>query len=274
MGSHRMFTNVITDSDAFIEMPLSAQALYFHLGLHADDYGFVSSPKRMVRAISCNEDDLRLLIAKGFVISFDSGVIVITHWNLHNSIRKDRKKDTLFSAEKSTLLLENNIYYKDCGSRPTTNCQPNDNQLTTNCQPNDNQLSAKCPPKISKDKISKYNNIVEQGSTAYSSEIEEIIDYLNQRTGKSFRTSTAKTKALIIARLKENYSVDDFKKVIDIKCGEWISTDNSKYLRPETLFGNKFEGYLNSGTIQSNNAIDPYAGYKIATEQYNYSEEE
>lgn len=100
MGSHRMFTNDITDSDLFIEMPLSAQALYFHLGLHADDEGFLSSPKRILRAVGCNEDDLKLLIAKGFVICFDSGIIVITHWNLHNNIRKDRKKTHFLKAKK------------------------------------------------------------------------------------------------------------------------------------------------------------------------------
>ncbi len=136
-----MFTNTITDSDLFLEMSLSAQALYFHLGLHADDEGFVSSPKRIVRATGCNEDDLKLLIAKGFVICFDSGIIVITHWNLHNNIRKDRKKDTFFKAEKALLSLNNGVYSEI------------DNQKTTNCLPTDNQMSAQ--DKISKDKISK-----------------------------------------------------------------------------------------------------------------------
>lgn len=143
MGNHRMFTNTITDSDLFLEMSLSAQALYFHLGLHADDEGFVSSPKRIVRATGCNEDDLKLLIAKGFVICFNSGIIVIAHWNLHNSIRKDRKKDTFFKTEKALLTLNNGVYSEV------------DNQLTTTCQPTDNRLSAQ--DKISKDNISKDN---------------------------------------------------------------------------------------------------------------------
>lgn len=143
MGNHRMFTNTITDSDLFLEMSLSAQALYFHLGLHADDEGFVSSPKCIVRATGCNEDDLKLLIAKGFVICFNSGIIVITHWYLHNSIRKDRKKDTFFKTEKALLTLNNGVYSEF------------DNQLTTTCQPTDNRLSAQ--DKISKDNISKDN---------------------------------------------------------------------------------------------------------------------
>ena len=141
LGSHRMFTNAITDSDLFLDMSLSAQALYFHLGLHADDDGFVSSPKRIARSIGCNEDDLKLLVAKDFVICFDSGIVAITHWLLHNSIRQDRKKDTLFKTEKALLSLDNGTYSKL------------DNQLTTNWQPNDNEMTAQ--DKISEDKLSK-----------------------------------------------------------------------------------------------------------------------
>ena len=163
MGNHRMFTNDITDSDLFTEMSLSAQALYFHLGLHADDEGFVSSPKRIARATGCNEDDLKLLIAKGFIIGFESGIIVITHWYLHNSIRKDRKRDTFFKNEKALLSLNNNIY-SELSNQLTTTCLPTDNQMTTVCQPTDNQMTTACQPidnqmsaqdKISKDKISK-----------------------------------------------------------------------------------------------------------------------
>ncbi len=253
MGNHRMFSNTITDSDLFLEMSLSAQALYFHLGLHADDEGFVSSPKRIVRATGCNEDDLKLLIAKGFVICFDSGIIVITHWNLHNSIRKDRKKDTFFKTEKALLTLNNGVYSEV------------DNQLTTTCQPTDNRMSAQ--DKISKDNI---NNIVEQSPTIHISEIKEIISYLNQKARTNYKPTTKTTQKHINARLNEGYTVEDFKKVIDTKCSEWLNTDYSKYLRPETLFGNKFESYLNTSAAVQNNI---FAGYKVIENGYNYGEE-
>ena len=253
MGNHRMFSNTITDSDLFLEMSLSAQALYFHLGLHADDEGFVSSPKRIVRATGCNEDDLKLLIAKGFVICFDSGIIVITHWNLHNSIRKDRKKDTFFKTEKALLTLNNGVYSEV------------DNQLTTTCQPTDNRMYAQ--DKISKDKI---NNIVEQSPTIHISEIKEIISYLNQKARTNYKPTTKTTQKHINARLNEGYTVEDFKKVIDTKCSEWLNTDYSKYLRPETLFGNKFESYLNTSAAVQNNI---FAGYKVIENGYNYGEE-
>lgn len=107
MAEKRMFTKSIIDSDKFLEMPLSTQALYFHLGMRADDEGFINSPKKIIRAVNCNEDDLKLLIAKGFVICFDTGIIAITHWKLHNHIQKDRFKPTLYEEEKS-LLDENN----------------------------------------------------------------------------------------------------------------------------------------------------------------------
>ncbi len=251
MGNHRMFSNTIIDSDLFLEMPLSTQALYFHLGMRADDEGFIGNPKKITRSVSCTEDDLKLLIAKGFIISFDNGIIVITHWNLHNSIRKDRKKDTFFQDEKALLEIDNKNAYMLC--------QPNGNQMTTTCQPSDNQMSAQ--GKLSKDKKRKVNinNIVEQDSTVYSFEILEILEYLNNRLGTNYRTSTIATRKHITARLKEGYTVDDFKKVIDLKINDWRNTDMSKYLRPETLFGVKFESYLNSPVKND----DPYRGYEL-----------
>ena len=155
MGNHRMFANTIIDSDKFLDMPLSSQALYFHLGMKADDDGFVASPKKIVRSVNCTEDDLRLLIAKGFVIYFESGIIVITHWHIHNTIRKDRKKDTFFTEEKLLLKLDGNNVY--------TSKTQSDNLLTTNCQPNDNQMTAQ--GKVSKDKLSKENNLTLMSTT-------------------------------------------------------------------------------------------------------------
>ena len=114
MAERRMFAKTIIDSDAFLEMPLSTQALYFHLGMRADDDGFVNSPKRIMRLVSCSEDDMKLLIAKNFIIPFESGIVVIKHWKIHNYIRSDRYKETTYIEEKSQLKLkENNAYTLD-----------------------------------------------------------------------------------------------------------------------------------------------------------------
>ena len=113
MAERRMFAKSIIDSDAFLDMPLSAQALYFHLGMRADDDGFVNSPRRIMRLINCSDDDMKLLISKNFVIIFDNGIVVIKHWRIHNYIQKDRYHETNYTEEKKMLRLnENNSYSK------------------------------------------------------------------------------------------------------------------------------------------------------------------
>lgn len=94
MAERRMFAKSIIDSDLFLDMPATTQLLYFHLGMRADDDGFIANPKSIMRAVACSNDDMFLLIEKGFVIKFDSGVIVIRHWKINNSIRGDRKIPT------------------------------------------------------------------------------------------------------------------------------------------------------------------------------------
>lgn len=123
MAERRMFTKKITNSDEFISMPHSSQNLYFHLNMEADDEGFVNGVKRIMRTINANEDDLRILITKRFLIVFESGVIVIKHWKLHNSIRNDRFKPTDYITEKAQIIEKDNGIYTDL--------QPNDNQETT-----------------------------------------------------------------------------------------------------------------------------------------------
>lgn len=114
MAERRMFAKTIIDSDAFLDMPLSAQALYFHLSMRADDDGFVNNPKKIQRMIGASDDDCKLLILKRFILTFESGVIVIKHWKIHNYIQKDRYKPTIYQAEKSRLIEKDNKAYTDC----------------------------------------------------------------------------------------------------------------------------------------------------------------
>lgn len=136
MAERRMFAKSVVTSDAFLDMSFSARCLYFALGMYADDDGFVDSPKSVMRQSGATQDDINELISNRFVIPFESGVIVITHWNVNNNLRKDRYKPTLHAAEHALLRIENGIYIPQ-----KTDCQPNDNQATTICQPNDNQVS-------------------------------------------------------------------------------------------------------------------------------------
>ena len=133
MAEKRMFTQKIIDSDAFLDMPLSTQALYFHLNMRADDDGFVNNPKRIQRTIGASEDDLKLLLAKRFLIGFESGVIVIKHWRMHNTLRKDRYNPTQYKEELSLLAIKDNNAYTE--KMPeiamATTWQPPGNQMAT-----------------------------------------------------------------------------------------------------------------------------------------------
>lgn len=111
MAERRMFTQKIIDSDAFMDMPLSAQALYLHLNMRADDDGFVNNPKKIQRMIGASVDDLKILLMKRFIIGFDSGVIVIKHWRMANALRKDRYTPTAFQEELAKLEIEGNGAY-------------------------------------------------------------------------------------------------------------------------------------------------------------------
>lgn len=116
-----MLSKTLISSDLFLDMPLSSEALYMHFTILADDYGFVNNPRRIQRMIGASEDDFKILLAKRFIISFESGIIVITHWKINNYIQKDRYKETVYQNEKSLLQLgDNNIY-----SLETTQCIQN-----------------------------------------------------------------------------------------------------------------------------------------------------
>jgi hypothetical protein len=111
MARKRMFDLGIIDTDLFLEMPQSTQNLYFHLGMRADDDGFVSNPKKIIRIIGANEDDLKILFSKEFIIPFESGIVVIRHWKLNNYIRKDRYVETIYKEEKKCLIEDENGIY-------------------------------------------------------------------------------------------------------------------------------------------------------------------
>lgn len=173
-----MFAQKIIDGDAFLDMPLSTQALYFHLNMRADDDGFINNPKKIQRMIGCGDDDLKLLIAKSFVIKFDTGIIVIKHWKINNYIQKDRYKETLYQGEKAQLTLEENCAY----SLMDTDCIQSVSNL-------DAQLS------LGKDSI---YNISAQSSeaaeppsdTAPEEENADVIAFLPLVTGEQYGITT------------------------------------------------------------------------------------
>ena len=151
MPERRMFAKTIIDSDAFLDMPLSTQALYFHLSMRAEDDGFVSNPRKVQRMIGCADDDLKLLIAEQYLIAFESGTVVIKHWRIHNYIRADRYKPTLCQAERQQLDQNKSGEYElgiPSDNQVTVTRYPDgipsDNQKPAFGIPSDNQVTTKC----------------------------------------------------------------------------------------------------------------------------------
>ena len=120
MANKRMFSKQITTADAFLEMPQSSQLLYFHLNMEADDDGFVSNPKRTMRMVGGNDDDLKILLAKRFLLAFENGVVVIKHWLLHNAVRKDMYKETQYLEQKNMLKIKDNGVYTEVRNEVVT----------------------------------------------------------------------------------------------------------------------------------------------------------
>lgn len=165
MAERRMFAKTIIDSDAFLDMPLSTQSLYFHLSMRADDDGFINNPKKIQRMIGCAEDDLKLLILKNFIIPFESGIVVIKHWKIHNYIRNDRYKETVYQKEKAMLDIQNNNEY--------TVGIPNDSHTAVEM---DTQV------RIGKGSIVKYNKESEQTVKRFTPPtVEEVQAYCQER---------------------------------------------------------------------------------------------
>ena len=158
MAERRMFAKTIIDSDAFLDMPLSTQALYFHLSMRADDEGFINNPKKIQRMISASEDDLKLLIAKNFVIPFESGIVVIKHWRIHNYIRADRLMKTVYKEERELLdIKDNGSYTIITKNQVSDRCQSSDGQMTDRCQSSDSIGKVR----LGKDRTSGGSSILE-----------------------------------------------------------------------------------------------------------------
>lgn len=227
MAERRMFAKTIIDSDAFLEMPLSTQALYFHLSMRADDDGFINNPKKIQRMIGASDDDGKLLVMKKFIIPFDSGVVVIKHWKIHNYIQKDRYKETMYKEEKAQLETKENKAYKLTEKPCIQNVYNMDTQvrlgkdrleieLDKDSIEEDESSTTPTPSKPIKKKSSKhkhgeYQNILltdeelEKLKNEYPN-YEEAIEYLDEyieMTGKKYKSHYLAMKKWVFSALEE-----------------------------------------------------------------------
>ena len=167
MAERRMFAKTIIDSDAFLDMSVTARLLYYDLSMRADDDGFVNSPKKIMRMVGASEDDLRMLAMRKFIIPFDNGVVVIKHWRIHNYIRKDTYTETKYKEEKSSLELDENNAYRLLDSPSSRTCDESVNDPSTQVRLGKDRLG--------KDRLDK--NI--RGFTPPS--IDEVSAYCTER---------------------------------------------------------------------------------------------
>ena len=176
MAERRMFAKTIIDSDAFLEMPLSTQALYFHLSMRADDDGFLNNAKKVMRMIGANQNDLDLLLVKNFVIKFEDGICVIKHWRIHNYIQTDRYHETMYKDNKNLLNIDENKAYtlKNTGKKLEGNriievIEPMDTECIQDVSKMDTQVRLE----LGKDSIGKDSKKEKKKKT---SSLDEIIN--------------------------------------------------------------------------------------------------
>lgn len=178
MANKRMFSIDVTETDSFLEMPLTAQALYFHLGMRGDDDGFVSNPRSIMRVAGCSEGDLAILAEAGYIISFRSGVIVISDWKVNNNLRNDRYKPTTFQSERSMLSETANKRY-------ILNGVPTSNQMDTNGIPSDNQMTPQ--PNVTQrnqtQRSSSGNDTAAAADSRTDSGLAEIVQHFQEVIG-------------------------------------------------------------------------------------------
>ena len=215
MAERRMFAKTIIDSDAFLDMPLSTLSLYFHLSMRADDDGFINNPKKIQRMAGCGDGDLKLLMAKRFILVFDSGVIVIKHWKIHNYIRNDRYKPTLYQEEKAELAEKNSKAYTF-----KTEVIESENHLGI---PDDNRMGYQMDTQVrlGKDRLvkGKKKNSVEQSST-----MSELFEKIWKTYPK--KTNKKKAREQFLKKFKTEEDLEPFKKgyknyLAYIKLNDW-----------------------------------------------------
>lgn len=237
LAQKRMFTMKIVDSDAFLDMPLSTQCLYFHLNMRADDDGFIGNPKRIMKITGASEDDLRLLIAKRFVLTFEDGVIVIKHWRMHNTLSRDRYAETSYTDEKKMLLLKDNGSYSLTGGNPIDDTrliersgrqtqQRRNKDATKTLSDIDKGLDIELDKDIDKD-----NNLIVSKDTIRQTDVRRVIEEWNKLQDVGIAPirdikPASKRCQMLKGRIRE-YGMDDLLKAMDnIRHSDFLRGEN------------------------------------------------
>ena len=231
MAERRMFAKTIIDSDAFLDMPLTTQALYFHLSMRADDEGFINNPKKIQRMLGCTDDDSRILIARQFLLPFESGVLVVKHWRIHNYIQRDRSKDTMYQNERKMLLVNPDKSYELTSVE--TDCIQNGYKMDTSCIQETENMDTQV--RLGKVRLGKdreiymrhqhgaYKNVLltddeyeklKKEFSDYEQRIERLSEYMAS-TGKTYKSHLATIRSWA-RRDKKQVGVETLKVVDEL----------------------------------------------------------
>jgi hypothetical protein len=204
MAERRMFAKTIIDSDAFIDMPVTARLLYYDLAMRADDDGFVNSPKKIMRMVGASQDDLSILIMRKFIIPFDNGIVVIKHWKIHNYIRKDTYNETPYTDQKAMLETDENKAYRlkktdivtgyiQAVDEPSTQVRLGKDRLGK-----DNNNIPPQPPKLEKEHINgaefvtmtndEYEKLIATYGKEFTDKCVEVLDNYKGSSGRKYKS--------------------------------------------------------------------------------------
>ena len=215
MAERRMFAKTIIDSDVFLDMPHSTQLLYFHLAMRADDDGFINNPKNIMRMIGCKDDDIAVLITKKFIIPFESGIVVIKHWKIHNYIAKDRYKETKYIEEKSLLQLDENNSYTKCiqnVDKMDTQVRLGKDSIGKDRLNNINKSKPKQKKIDSKTHFAEfvtmtnaeYEKLVSTYSKEFADQCVNVLDNYKGSSGKNYKSDYRAILNWVVDRVKED----------------------------------------------------------------------
>lgn len=233
MAEKRMLSQKIVDSDVFLDMPSTTQNLYFHLNIRADDDGFVNNPKSIMRNVNASENDLSLLILKKFIIPFESGIVVIRHWKIHNYIRKDTYKETAYKEEKSRLIEKDKVY-ELCDDSVTdtlqisgetdVNVSQSRNEIATQNRLDKNRLDKNNNIDESKPKKDVFKDIIEMAGFKEDLTKNDLKDFIDMRK-KTKKPLTERALKLIIKKLKDSTNSEKImqKMLENAIVNNWLS---------------------------------------------------
>lgn len=263
MAERRMFSKPLTSSDLFLEMPKDAQLLYFHLALDADDDGFINSPNKIIRCVGCQKSDMEVLIKKGYLKLFESGIAVIVHWKIHNYIQKDRYKETIYQKEKQQLVLYSKKYvtkdeYTQSVSNEDTSCvsilETQDRLDKNNEEQNRLELDGileKIENKKVREKFESFVKMRENNSSPLTPDALKILINKAEKLTTGFVNQDE-----TIIKILEKSIINNYKDIFPIEGNNVQIKSTFEDVDLNKIENNESEEQLYKDWLESNNLLD------------------